>query len=66
MHVIDYGRYDAIQKHQGWEPTQAITQCGCIGPQRGEPLCPCAMRGLIKRDGRWIKPEVDFGPVNET
>lgn len=37
----------------------------CIGPQRGEPYCPCAMkaRGVFKRDGRWIEPERDLGPV---
>ena len=37
--------------------------CGCVGPQNGEPLCPCMMRGMIKRDGRWIRPEQDLGPV---
>ena len=39
--------------------------CGCIGPQRGEPLCPCMMRGrnVVQRDGRWIEPEKDLGPV---
>lgn len=39
--------------------------CNCIGPQNGEPLCPCMMRGVIKRNGRWIQPEVDLGPVVE-
>lgn len=37
--------------------------CGCVGPQNGEPKCPCLMRGIIKRDGRWIEPERDLGPV---
>ena len=37
--------------------------CMCVGPQRGEPLCPCQMRGVIVRDGRYIKPEQDLGPV---
>jgi hypothetical protein len=37
--------------------------CYCMGPQPGYPLCPCQMRGLIQRDGRWIKPEQDMGPV---
>lgn len=23
--------------------------CACMGPQRGEPLCPCAMRDLDQR-----------------
>lgn len=37
--------------------------CNCIGPQNGEPLCPCQMRGLVQRDGRWVRPEKDMGPV---
>ena len=38
--------------------------CNCIGRQPGFPKCPCMMRGLIERDGRWIEPEKDLGPVN--
>lgn len=37
--------------------------CNCIGPQNGEPLCPCAMRGVVKRNDRWIRVEHDLGPV---
>jgi hypothetical protein len=37
--------------------------CNCVGPQPGMPRCPCQMRGLIQRNGRWIQPEVDLGPV---
>ena len=37
--------------------------CNCIGPQRGEPLCPCRMAGVFQRDGRWVQAEVDLGPV---
>lgn len=37
--------------------------CNCVGPQNGEPRCPCQMRKVIKRDGRWIQPEVDLGPA---
>lgn len=37
--------------------------CHCMGPQNGEPLCPCSMRGVIVRDGRYIVPERDLGPV---
>ena len=37
--------------------------CNCVGPQRGEPLCPCQMRGVMIRDGRYILPEQDLGPV---
>lgn len=39
--------------------------CHCVGPQPGYPLCPCQMRGLIQRDGRWIRPEQDLGPIIE-
>jgi len=38
--------------------------CFCVGPQNGEPLCPCQMWGLIKRNGRWVRPEQDLGPVS--
>ena len=40
-----------------------LTACNCIGPQQGFPKCPCMMRGLIQRDGRWVEPEKDLGPV---
>lgn len=38
--------------------------CNCVGPQNGQPRCPCLMAGLVQRDGRWIEPERDLGPVN--
>ena len=38
--------------------------CNCIGPQNGEPYCPCMMRNVVERDGRWVRPETDLGPVN--
>ena len=37
--------------------------CNCVGPQGGQPLCPCQMRGVTVRDGRYIAPERDLGPV---
>jgi hypothetical protein len=37
--------------------------CHCMGKRPGQPLCPCGMRGLVQRDGRWIRPEQDMGPV---
>lgn len=45
---------------------QGETQvCNCIGPQNGEPLCPCMMRArkVYEKDGRWIEPEKDLGPI---
>jgi len=41
-------------------------ECFCTGPKNGQPKCPCEMRGLIQRDGRWIEPERDLGPVNNS
>lgn len=37
--------------------------CNCIGPQNGEPYCPCKMRGVERRGGRWVEPERDLGPI---
>ena len=39
-----------------------MTQCGCIGPQRGEPLCPCQMRYVIVENGRYVQRR-DLGPA---
>lgn len=36
--------------------------CGCIGPQNGEPLCPCRMTNVRQVDGRWVET-IDHGPV---
>ena len=41
----------------------AAMACFCVGPQPGFPRCPCMMRGLVQRDGRWVEPERDLGPV---
>ena len=27
--------------------------CECIGPQNGEPRCPCQMKNVVIRDGRY-------------
>lgn len=39
-----------------------LQSCNCIGPQNGQPLCPCMMRGVTQVDGRYIKTQ-DLGPV---
>ncbi len=33
--------------------------CFCIGPQNGEPYCPCKMRqlGVFRRGDKWVVPE---------
>lgn len=40
-----------------------MSACYCIGPQRGQPLCPCQMRAVRVRGGRYIMPERDLGPA---
>ena len=44
--------------------TQALPQCGCIGPQRGEPVCPCQMASVKVVDGRYVMTR-DLGPAPE-
>lgn len=39
-----------------------MSTCFCMGPQNGEPLCPCQMRKVVIRNGRYIY-EQDLGPV---
>lgn len=46
----------------GSKADQNIHACGCIGPQNGQPLCPCAMRGVKIIDGRYVRVE-DLGPA---
>ena len=36
--------------------------CFCTGPEDGQPLCPCMMRGVKIVNGRYVKTE-DLGPV---
>lgn len=55
-------RTRALQNAQAAEA--GTHSCGCVGPRDGQPLCPCRMRGVIERDGRYIMPEQDLGPVS--
>lgn len=36
--------------------------CACIGPQNGEPLCPCRMSTVRVVNGRYVET-IDHGPV---
>lgn len=36
--------------------------CFCVGPQNGEPLCPCQMRSVTVENGRYIRKQ-DLGPA---
>lgn len=40
-----------------------VNPCNCIGPQDGQPLCPCQMRNVQIVDGRYVRPAQDLGPV---
>jgi hypothetical protein len=36
--------------------------CFCVGPQNGDPVCPCQMRNVEVKDGRYIQV-IDYGPA---
>ena len=38
--------------------------CNCIGPQNGQPLCPCQMKSVQIIDGRYVMVR-DLGPVSD-
>lgn len=48
------------------KPLSGSYTCGCVGPQNGEPLCPCKMRGVKVVNGRYVIPAQDLGPAQET
>ena len=37
-----------------------MSACNCIGPQNGEPVCPCEMKNVKIIDGRYVRVE-DLG-----
>lgn len=47
-----YGHIKPIEAHP----------CNCTGPQNGEPVCPCQMRSVTIRNGRYYR-ETDLGPA---
>ena len=51
------------QSVAGKIPASQIGPCNCIGPQAGQPLCPCQMRGVVVKNGRYVRPEQDLGPA---
>ncbi len=52
---LDRLRYDAA--------LSSVQSCNCIGPQNGQPVCPCAMRGVTIEDGRYVQKR-DLWPAN--
>lgn len=37
--------------------------CNCMGPQNGDPVCPCQMRSVRIIDARYVMVR-DLGPVS--
>lgn len=58
---------DFINANYGRQPAEPeeVRACNCIGPQNGEPYCPCRMRGICIKNGRYVRPEQDLGPVTK-
>lgn len=42
--------------------SQPMRACNCIGPQPGQPVCPCKMGSLKIVDGRYVEV-IDHGPA---
>lgn len=55
--------YSDVYKHQeDVRKYPDVHACCCIGPQNGEPVCPCRMKNVLIVDGRY-KEIVDLGEV---
>lgn len=39
-----------------------MTSCYCIGPQNGQPACPCQMKDVRIVGGRYTRT-IDLGPA---
>lgn len=56
-------RHLAKLMEQKWcPPRQSPGPCNCIGPQGGQPVCPCQMRGVTVENGRYVQ-RIDLGPA---
>lgn len=65
--AINGAEFAKWARSQGWgatsDGTSAISHaCNCIGPQNGDPVCPCQMRGVAIRNGRYVRV-IDLGPA---
>ena len=57
---------DAMQERAAWlaaNQPAPLNPCNCVGPQNGEPRCPCGMRDVRIVDGRYVLPAQDLGPA---
>lgn len=51
------------QSEQGFREREInVGACFCMGPQNGQPVCPCAMKFVIIKDGRYVSVR-DLGPA---
>lgn len=55
-------RPDVVEKMLSIQQRAEAQPCGCIGPQNGDPVCPCQMRSVRIVDGRYVRT-IDLGPV---
>ena len=44
--------------------SDAVVTCNCVGPQNGEPLCPCQMKDVVIMHGRYTRIQ-DLGAAPE-
>jgi hypothetical protein len=47
---------------QAGAPATEMRACNCVGPQRGQPVCPCRMSAIKVIDGRYVET-IDHGPA---
>ena len=55
---------EAMQERAAWlaaNQPAPLNPCNCVGPQNGEPRCPCGMRDVRIVDGRYVLPAQDLG-----
>lgn len=57
----------ALNELRSAYPKDEVRSCFCIGPQNGQPVCPCQMREVYIKNGRYVRAEreVDLGPAPE-
>lgn len=55
--MTDIRKY--VHKHRN-----DVHACNCIGPQNGQPVCPCQMRGVTVENGRYVQKR-DLGPIEK-
>ena len=58
----EWSDWRAIAKAKMAATVQPLRMCNCIGPQRGQPVCPCQMQHVQVVDGRYVLTR-DLGPA---